>query len=309
MAELAPIVMFVYNRVDHTKRLFDSLIANEQAKDSILIIVSDGPKDNSIEEVRRVRELIHKLSGFKEIQIIERENNWGIEKSEFEAVSSVLEKYGKAIILEDDLIVNSHFLKYMNDALTKYENEKRVYSVTGYSYVSLDNSFSDVFFSKLPSSWGWGTWKDRWDEMQMPLSEDDLKYVFTDRKMQRKLDVDGAYPWFQMLAVIYHNIHEVTWDLCWHFAIQKNDGLILQPREPICINGGFDGSGVHCSDHDRGDILSLKEIDYSSFPGIIELDEKACRATRNIMRSKRGFVRLLKEQYFHLIKKYKYCKL
>lgn len=156
MQNYAPIVLFVYNRPLHTKRLYDSLLANKEVKDSILYIVSDGYKVPGDTQVTEVRNLIRTFEGFKEIVIIERESNWGIEKSEQEAITNIVNKYGKVISLEDDLVVNKHFLRYMNEALNKYEGSEKVYSVTGYTHEKLNEKYSESFFTPLPSSWGVG---------------------------------------------------------------------------------------------------------------------------------------------------------
>lgn len=41
---LAPVILFTYNRPDHTKKVLDALAENELAKDSELYIFCDGPK-------------------------------------------------------------------------------------------------------------------------------------------------------------------------------------------------------------------------------------------------------------------------
>lgn len=306
MQNYAPIVLFVYNRPAHTKRLYDSLMANKEAKDSVLYIVADGYKEKDDPKVTEVRKLIHEFCGFKEIVIIERESNWGIEKSEQEAITDIVNKHGKIISLEDDIVVNRHFLRYMNEALNKFEGSDRVYSVTGYTYGKLNENYPESFFTALPSSWGWGTWADKWNKLKMPVDIVDFRSIYRDRKLQKRLDCFGAYPWFQMLAVRYKNTNELTWDLCWHLAIQKNNGIILTPRIPLCINAGFDGSGVHHkaekSEPDRVD----DDFCVSEYPTEEEINSRAFKTIRKQMRKKRGFVKLMKERYFLLFKKFRY---
>ena len=70
--DLAPIVLFVYNRLEHTKKTIDSLKLNQLASESSLFIFSDGPKDTSLtESVGLVRHYLAEVqSGFKNITVI-----------------------------------------------------------------------------------------------------------------------------------------------------------------------------------------------------------------------------------------------
>ena len=120
---LAPIILFVYNRPEHTKKTLESLKINELASESSLFIFSDGSKnENDKKSVDEVRKYISTISGFKEIKIILREKNLGLADSVISGVTEVIEKYGKAIVLEDDIVTSKYFLKFMNEALDFYED-------------------------------------------------------------------------------------------------------------------------------------------------------------------------------------------
>ena len=71
---IAPIVLFVYNRLSHTRRTIDSLRKNKLAEVSELFVYSDHAKDaDSKIAVQEVRDYISQLKGFKQIQLyIER---------------------------------------------------------------------------------------------------------------------------------------------------------------------------------------------------------------------------------------------
>ena len=132
---LAPIILFVYNRPEHTKKTLESLKINELASDSLLFIFSDGNKnENDRKSVEEVRNYISTISGFKEINIILREKNLGLADSVISGVAEVIEKYGKAIVLEDDIVTSKYFLKFMNEALDFYDADKKIYSISGYNF-------------------------------------------------------------------------------------------------------------------------------------------------------------------------------
>lgn len=135
MNKLAPIVLFVYNRKDHTEQTIEALKKNDLAIESDLFIYSDATKnDVNSDAVKEVREYIKTINGFKSITIVERKNNMGLAKSVVSGVSEIVNKYGKVIVLEDDLITAPQFLRYMNKNLENYEKVEDVISIHGYNY-------------------------------------------------------------------------------------------------------------------------------------------------------------------------------
>ena len=107
---LAPIVLFVYNRLWHTKQTVEALQKNILAQESELFIYSDAAKDSlSCDAVIDVRKFLKTIDGFKKITVIEREKNLGLADSIVDGVTTVVNQYGKVIVLEDDLITSPFF--------------------------------------------------------------------------------------------------------------------------------------------------------------------------------------------------------
>ncbi len=120
----APVALFVYNRPDHTRQTIEALLANPLANQTPLHVFSDAPRNESASlAVAEVRSYIRSIAGFKSVTIIERETNFGLARSIIDGVTALSEECGRVIVMEDDLITSPHFLSYMNDALTHYENE------------------------------------------------------------------------------------------------------------------------------------------------------------------------------------------
>jgi len=182
---LAPICLFVYKRPDLTFKTVTSLKENLYANESNLFIYSDAAKndkDNSL--VFEVRKYIKSIEGFKSVKFIERENNFGLSESIISGVSEVINQFDKVIVLEDDLITSKYFLKYMNEALDKYENENKVMSIHGYIY-PVKSKLPETFFLRGTDCWGWATWKNRWQTFEKDgkillehLKEKKLAYSF-----------------------------------------------------------------------------------------------------------------------------------
>ena len=258
MQNLAPIVLFVYNRLDHTKQTINALKKNYLATDSILYIFSDAPNNKeSIVSVKNVRHYIHSIKGFKEIIIVEREKNYGLAKSIINGVSKVVNRYGKVIVLEDDLITSPYFLHYMNDTLNIYHNKKSVMSISAYMY-PIEQKLPETFFTYFTSCWGWGTWEDRWkaferdpESLIKSMSSSDIK----------KFNLDGADNiWRQVKLNTKGKIY--TWAVFWYATVFRKKGLVLHPAVSLTMNIGHDGSGVHCGcDLNYKPILATERIE------------------------------------------------
>lgn len=247
MKNLAPIILFVYNRVEHTRQAVEALLENDLAEESNLYIFSDGPASGEESAVKKVRDYIHHISGFKEINIIERKNNYGIEKSETSAITEILSSYLEAIILEDDLVVAHNFLDYMNCALKKYSKEKKIFYISGYSHLKKKSKrLPDSMLLSMPTTWGWATWRDRWIYFQEIPKKSDVEKIINNRERLRRYDFNGAYyrAWGNMLVDQYKT-GQYTWDVSWHIAQFQNNALVLFPNQTLVKNIGFDGSGTH----------------------------------------------------------------
>ncbi|MBQ2322343.1 MAG: hypothetical protein II375_07285 [Bacteroidales bacterium] len=67
----APIVLFAYNRPEHTARALRSLAAADMAESTDLIIFCDGPKEtpDDAERVAKVRAACRAATGFRSVRI------------------------------------------------------------------------------------------------------------------------------------------------------------------------------------------------------------------------------------------------
>jgi GT2 family glycosyltransferase len=243
LSNLAPIVLFVYNRPDHTKKTVQALQKNDLANESELFIYSDGAKNEAAKDkVSDVREYIKKIEGFKKITIIEREENWGLANSIINGVTNIVNKYGKIIVLEDDLVTSPFFLKFMNEALEYYKDEKKVWHVSGWNYPINTDGLGDVFLWRLMNCWGWATWADRWQHYKKDVNATIKEFSNKDIK---KFNIDGVENfWRQILENKKGKIN--TWAIFWYATIFQKNGLCLNPSQTFVINNGLDGSGVHC---------------------------------------------------------------
>ncbi len=190
---LAPVVLFVYNRPIHTQKTIQALQANNLANESDLYIFSDAPKnEQEFDAVKQVRTYIKTINGFKSINIIERETNFGLANSIILGVTMIINKYGKIIVLEDDLLLSSNFLDFMNKSLDFYQDNTSILSVSGYNMAVKNNKNikHDVFFAGRSASWGWATWAHQWQGIDWEVS--DFKSFSKNKKQIKRFNYNGT---------------------------------------------------------------------------------------------------------------------
>lgn len=243
MTRPAPILLFVYNRPNHTRQAVASLQRNDLAAESPLFIYSDSAKtDADRQAVAETRSLIRSISGFASVTIIEREENWGLARNIIDGVTTQVNRFGSVIVLEDDLITAPYFLRFMNDALETYRDEPRVGHIQACDFTN-DPALPDTFLIKFTGSWGWATWDSAW-KLFNPNGEALLRELEA-RRLTRQFDFNGNYPFTRMLRRQIEGKNN-SWAIRWNASLFLNDVLSLNVGRSLVQNNGFDGSGTNC---------------------------------------------------------------
>lgn len=270
-------MLFTYNRLAHTRQTIDALQANIYAEDTELFVYSDGPKNNEVSEsVAAVREYLHSVVGFKRVEIIERDENWGLARNIIDGVTKIVNQYGKVIVLEDDIVTSRYFLKYMNEALERYKNEPRVMEINGYAPKMKREGLDETYFLCFGDCWGWATWDRAWQYFKR--DPEAIKDSFSKEEIYRfNLDGGATNFWGQILQNCSGELY--TWAIFWYAAIFKQNGLCLMVRDSLVENCGMDASGEHCSEGSFYDTeLSRRPI--HNFPSELREDILARRRLR-----------------------------
>jgi putative methyltransferase (TIGR04325 family) len=262
----APIVLFVFNRPDHTLRALNSLRENLLADQSLLYIISDGPRQgtnaNDLEKINQVREIIKSEKWCAEVIIHENQSNRGLSGSIIPEVTRLLEKHEKLIVLEDDIYLSKGFLEYMNSALEMYNNDTQVGCVHGWNYhIDAKNYKESTFFLKGADCWGWATWKRAWNLFEKDGSK--LLETIRSKKLEYDFDRRGTHNYTELLE------HQVdgkldSWAVRWHASLFLANMYCLHPTESIVKNIGLDNSGTNCFDthleQDPINFINLEKI-------------------------------------------------
>lgn len=250
MNRYAPIIIFAFNRLDCLKNTISSILNNEEAQQSDLYVFVDGPRPQKKEDkknVLAVQDYVKTIKGFKSCTYTFSESNNGLAKSIIYGVSSVINRYGKAIILEDDLDLTPNCLSYFNQALNHFQDNEKVFSICGYTNaIKKPNYYAEnTYFCTRSSSWGWATWADRWNSVDWKL--EDWEQFKTTGKAFNKWG--GSDCWHMLKK--WHEGKISSWAIRFCYAQFIQNKVSLFPIKSLIDNNGFDGNGTNCKNWSR----------------------------------------------------------
>lgn len=246
----APIIVFAFNRKESLQRTIESLLHNREAIESDLFVFVDGPRKNKKgedKEVETVQKYVQGITGFKTLKYHFSETNKGLAASVISGVTEIIHQYGKVIVVEDDLVLMPNFLSYMNQALDIYASQEKIMSVSGHScqITPPKNYTEDAYFFTRASSWGWATWKDRWDAVDWELS--DWESVVANKKEFVRYQGSDV---FKMLCDVKQGKSQ-SWAIrfCYTQFLLRRFSVV--PCKSLVINDGFTGDGTNCKRYSR----------------------------------------------------------
>jgi len=237
MINLSPIIVFAFIRLDTLKQTIEALKKNDLASESDLFIFIDGARNQAdINLITKVYEYCSTIDGFKSVRIKKSEQNFGLDESEVAGISEIIERFGKVIVLEDDIVTTPNFLQYMNQALNYYEKQQKIFSIAAYGLtIDKPKKYSgDVYLYDRNCSWGWGTWLDRWKTVDWNLSDWDTFSL--DRKSIKAFNRGGS-DMFRMLKKAKEGGN--MWDIKFSYAQFKQNKFTVFPFLSKSQNIGF----------------------------------------------------------------------
>lgn len=248
----APIIIFAFNRLEVLKNAVSSLLQNKEAADCDLFIFVDGARENKrgeAEKVCAVQEYVKTIEGFKCVHYTFSEVNKGLAKSIIGGVSEILYKYGKAIVVEDDLYLSRSFLRFMNDMLNKYESDERIMQVSGYGckLTRLGDYPYDAYINERAQCWSWATWKNRWDTVDWNVT--DYETLSASPKLQKAFNQRGSDLFGMLKGCMEHKVD--SWYIRFHYSMYKQCRYSITPVKSLVRNDGFGEEATHCKSYNR----------------------------------------------------------
>ena len=303
----APIILFVYNRPIHTLRTLEALAQNDLAQESELFIYSDASKKNSTnqekEKVEQVRQVVKQQKWCLKVSIIEALVNKGLAKSISGGVTEVIKKYGKVIVLEDDIVPNKGFLKYMNNALELYKNDEKVFGISGGAFPTNKEVNMNTFFLPIMSSWGWATWQRAWQNIVFDAS------LLIQQLEKKNITVQqynfGELPYYQMLTAQAEGKID-SWAVCSYATLVLNSAYFLFPKYSLIQNIGFDSSGTHSQSSDDiffGNVLQKEYLEIDKID--VNTNNEGTKAVEKAFKKQFGQKSFLERLWGYFLRKVK----
>ncbi|MCL2339263.1 MAG: nucleotide-diphospho-sugar transferase [Proteobacteria bacterium] len=252
-----PILYIVFNRLDYTEK---SLAVLRELKPKKLYIAADGPRESKPGEneiVAAVRKYVSENIDWEcDVKTRFLNENQGCGKNISGAVTWFFEQEKQGIILEDDCIPDMSFFRFCAEMLERYRDDRRVYSVNGWS-ASQDGTArgADYFFQRRMHCWGWATWADRWlNKFQFDMSgysKSIFKYIADMPNVRKEFEA--------VLENLKSDAPIDTWAYRWTFNIIAGRGLCVAPVKNLVSNIGI--TGAHYDDASDDPNLNTKTFD------------------------------------------------
>lgn len=269
---MAPIIVFAYDRPDHLSQTLGALAKNELAKESVLYVYCDGAREYGgvavcsegvavrggsyitkrygkmycakeayeayIHRIAEVRKVAKSQTGFKEVHVVEREKNFGLADNIVGAVTEIVNQYGRVIAFEDDIVTTRGCLTYLNDALELYKDDEQVMHISAWMYPN-KGQFPTTFFYDVPyPAGGWATWQRAWQHFNPDVAD----HVWYWQGKWKEFDVEGENHLSKQLLMNLDGTLK-TWFIKWYSSMRRMNGMCLYPGTAMSNNIGWDTTG------------------------------------------------------------------
>lgn len=288
-----PLAIFAYNRPRHLRQLFDSLFQCTRLDECQVYIFCDAARKPEHESnVHATRHIVDEIAPSLSATVIKREQNMGLARSIVSGVTELCEQYGRVIVLEDDFILHQFFLDFMLQALDRYVDEECVAQVAGFTFPVQTPPKPDAFFLPLTTSWGWATWQRAWKFFSWEV-DSALQVLNTDSQKRAHFDLDGAYPFTEMLQLVSEGKVD-SWAIRWYWHTFTANKLTLYPRLSLVWQNGFDEAATNTSSTGTGSQIPLAKFLQEEwrtslmFPSVLEVDLPAFNKLKNLLQSKQS---------------------
>ena len=233
-------VIFTFNRSAHTKKVLDS-IRQSNVLPQKLLVFHDGPKtDTNLDDWNEVENIINSIDWIN-TEIITSKTNKGLATSVYSGITYAFEQADAVIVLEDDCVIHPDYMEYMNNCLNFYADNNKIHSVSGYAWPLDIEKREGIYACGRVSSYGWGTWKDRWQSFALDYSV--LKRIKFNESKSLYLAKWGNDLEGMLIANLKGQVD--SWAVFWALNAIEHEMICLNPYYSMIANIGCDGSGIH----------------------------------------------------------------
>jgi hypothetical protein len=169
MNSLPAVLIIAYRRNQNVIELIETLIL---CGVSTIYVAIDGSLTSN--DLTSDQTLNSQLRVFQErnpiqLKIWQRESNLGPAVSVITAIEWFFSQEDAGVILEDDLKLTSDSMMFFSEALSTFVNQNSVGLISGSNFWGEQGCQNSLPFSSYPLTWGWATWRDRWELLRKPF--------------------------------------------------------------------------------------------------------------------------------------------
>ena len=287
----APIAIFAYSRTRHLSNTLDALECCAEFSRSQVFVYSDGAKSDADKPVVAAVRALLAARKRPNITIIEAPKNRGLANSIIDGVTELCEKYGRVIVIEDDLVVSPVTLAWLNEGLDRYSDDPRVWQISAHQFpVSYLSNSPDSIFLHLSTSWGWATWKRAWGHFDRTAGG--WEELRQNSALRHRFDLNGAYPYAAMMEQQMTGQID-SWAIRWWWSVFQADGLCLFPPRSFVANLGHDETATHGGKSRLGRIIArtMKDATETRLPAMprnVTVDREAQKAVEVFLRAQKN---------------------
>ena len=263
--QMAPIMIPTLCRYEHLRTCIESLSQCELSNRTDLYISLDYPlKESHWEGYRKIKDYLEAgVTGFQNVYVYMQEKNLGGEANWKFIHDIIREKYSYYIGTEDDNFFSPNFLRYINEGLKKFNNDKKIYAICGYCFpIEKFANLNTYFLYPAFSAWGFGTWFSKEKLFTDDLSNPNYsKRVLSSLSMVRKLMHESTTTLDNLISMTAMGLQHG--DTLNETKIITEGYRCLFPTLSKVRNIGHDGTGLHCGDANK-DLFDNQKIDQSN---------------------------------------------
>ena len=234
------ICIFAYTRESGLKNLIKDIKKNQNFKKYEYYFFIDYPKQKkSFFKNTRIIKITDEFKKLANVKVIKRKRNYGLSKNILNGINFIKKRYKKFIILEDDLRISKFYLNYMQTLLNKYENDDKIYSITGYNFpkkiFDLNLKKFSVFLTKRPNSWAWGSWSKKWSKVNFENKIFDK--IYSNKKKMKLISKYGEDLKFILRDTL--NLKIESWAVKWTIYHILYNKYCIYPVNSLVNEEGF----------------------------------------------------------------------
>ncbi len=285
MMRLAPIALFVFKRPEETRLTLEHLVRNPLFEHSELFVFCDAAR--RLDEragVEATRQVVQGQKWGPRVHVSLQEINRGLANSIIAGTTELCRTHGRAIVLEDDLLLARDTLQYLNTALDRYADQPQVMQVSAQTFPAPGlGPPRTAYFAPFMTSWGWATWDRAWQNFDPHANGwEELKF---NPKLRHAFDAEGSMPYSDML-ISQMEARIDSWAVRWRWSMFRNSGLALYPTQTLVRNVGFSDAATHTTRsgvwQEEDDWTETNRVEH--FPDDIAIDEAKWRCLTTHLR-------------------------